>query len=326
MNFPVAIAICWFLACGLVAAEPAAAESPAETDVDFPFQGEYLGDALPEACPCRYGLQIVALGEGNFEGLLHEGGLPGNGGSGLSAYRLKGARATSSFLRMEGGGWRAEITDGKTVQLDTTAGSLPIARLTKIERRSPTLGAKPPANAIILFDGTAPNRLANAELTEDGLLKVGAETTEPYRDFFLHAEFRTPYMPAARGQARGNSGLYLQRRYEVQVLDSFGQWPRNNEGGSLYKFKPPDVNMCYPPLVWQTYDVDFTAARFDGLGNRVSQAVITVRQNGVTIHDRVALANKTGGGKPEGSDPLPILFQNHGNAVHYRNIWLVEKR
>jgi hypothetical protein len=298
----------------------------AETDADFPFQGEYVGTSLPEACPCRYGFQVVALGEGKFEGLLHEGGLPGNGGSGRSAYRLKGERSTSSFLRMEGGGWRADVTDGATAELSTTSGSLPIARLTKTVRTSPTQGARPPANGVVLFDGTAPNRLANAELTEDGLLKVGAETKDAYRDFYLHAEFRTPYLPMARGQARGNSGFYLQRRYEVQVLDSFGQWPRNNEGGSLYKFKPPDINMCYPPLTWQTYDIDFTAARFDALGNRISQAVITVRQNGVTIHDRVAMYNKTGGGKLEGPDPLPILFQNHGNAVHFRNIWLVEKR
>ena len=200
-----------------------------------------------------------------------------------------------------------------------------IARLTKTERVSPTMGAKPPANAVILFDGTTPSHLTNASLTEDGLLKVGAETTSPYRDFFLHAEFQTPYMPTARGQARGNSGCYLQRRYEVQVLDSFGQWPMKNEAASIYKFKPPEINMSYPPTVWQTYDIDFTAAQFDSLGNKTRNAVLTVRHNGVAVQNHVALYNKTGAGKPESPEPLPILFQNHGDNVLFRNIWLVEK-
>lgn len=322
---------CWLWSMGaLVAGDPAAilpvaVTNIAESDVDYPYQGEYLGESTPEACPCRYGLQVAALGEGKFEALLHEGGLPGNGGSGHSAFRLKGERATSSFLRMEGGGWAAEITDGKTAQLASLAGGLTVALFAKTERLSPTLGAKPPANAVVLFDGSTLSHLTNAELTEDGLLKVGAETSAAYRDFTLHAEFRTPYMPAARGQSRGNSGFYLQRRYEVQVLDSFGQWPRSNEAASLYKLKPPDINMSFPPTVWQTYDIDFTAARFDALGNKIGHAVLTLRHNGVTVHNQLTLYTKTGAGKAEGPDALPILFQNHGDAVHYRNIWLVEQ-
>jgi hypothetical protein len=331
---PAAALFCWFFSLEAFAADPAAVaplsaaaakSSIAELDVDYPFQGEYL-DVPPANCPCRFGLQVVALGEAKFEALLHEGGLPGAGASGISAYRLRGERTTSSFLRMEGGGWRADITDGQSVQIESVAGSLPVARLKKTVRSSPTLGARPPANAVILFDGTQPTRLANAQLTEDGLLKVGAETVKPYKDFCLHAEFRTPYLPKARGQARGNSGFYLQKRYEVQVLDSFGQWPQNNEAASIYKTKPPDINLSYPPLVWQTYDIDFTAARFDALGNKISPAVLTVRHNGIPVQNRVTLYNKTGAGKPEGPDPLPILFQNHGDPVHYRNVWLVEKR
>jgi hypothetical protein len=314
----------------LVAADPAVAVSSsvavsqAESDIDYPFQGEYLSEPTPEYL-CRFGMQVVALGEAKFEALLHENGLPGAGATGMSAYRLRGELSNSSFLRMEGGGWRADITDGKTVQIESLAGSLPVSTLTKTVRTSPTLGAKPPANAVVLFDGTKPTRLTNAELTEDGLLKVGAETTDPYRDFYLHAEFRTPYMPKARGQARGNSGFYLQRRYEVQVLDTFGQWTQNNEAASVYKTKPPEINLSYPPLVWQTYDIDFTAARFDAFGNKIQNALLTVRHNGVPVQDHVTLYHKTGAGKPEGPEPLPILLQNHGDQVHFRNIWIVVK-
>lgn len=328
---PSIVMFCWLWSMGaLVAGDPTAlvpavATNLADRDVDYPFQGEYLGESTPEACPCRYGLQVATLGEGKFEALLHEGGLPGHGGSGRSAFRLKGERSTSSFLRMEGGGWCAEIVDGQSVQLASLAGSLPIAILSKTLRTSPTLGAKPPSHAVVLFDGSTTSKLTNAELTEDGLLKVGAETAAAFRDFTLHAEFRTPYMPTARSQARGNSGFYLQKRYEVQVLDSFGQWPRSNEAASIYKIKPPDINMSYPPLAWQTYDIDFTAARFDALGNKSQNAVLTLRHNGVVVHNQLTLYTKTGAGKPEGPEALPILFQNHGDQVHYRNIWLVER-
>lgn len=313
-----------FFAADPVAVAPLTAMELAERDVDYPLQGEYVSTNADNS-PCRFGLQVVALGEAKFSALLHENGLPGAGGSGLSAYRLHGERSTSSNLRLEGGGWRADITDGKTVQIESVAGSLPVAILTRTLRTSPTMGAKPPANAVILFDGSQPTKLANAELTEDGLLKVGAETTGAYRDFFLHAEFRTPYQPEKRSQGRGNSGFYLQRRYEVQVLDSFGQWPQYNEAASLYKSRPPAINMSFPPLTWQTYDIDFTSPRFDSLGNKLSHARLTIRHNGVIVHNNFELHHKTGGGKPEGPDPLPILLQNHGDPVNFRNIWLVER-
>ena len=108
------------------------------------------------------------------------------------------------------------------------------------------------------------------------------------------------------------------------MLDSFGKDPEFNDCGSLYRFKAPDLNMSFPPLRWQTYDITFNAPKFSKDGARIAKARITVRQNGVVVQNQVELENKTGGGSAEGPNPLPILLQNHGNAVMFRNIWLVD--
>ncbi|MGH7128550.1 MAG: 3-keto-disaccharide hydrolase, partial [Planctomycetaceae bacterium] len=138
-------------------------------------------------------------------------------------------------------------------------------------------------------------------------------------------EFRLPYMPYARGQGRANSGVYLQGRYEVQILDSFGLHGAENECGALYRLRPPDVNMCLPPLAWQTFDIEFHAARFDAAGRKTENARITVLHNGVAIHDNVEILRKTGNGAEEGPDPLPIRLQDHGNPVVFRNIWILDR-
>jgi hypothetical protein len=157
-------------------------------------------------------------------------------------------------------------------------------------------------------------------------MEVGAITKRKFTDFRLHLEFRTPYMPAARGQGRGNSGVYIQQRYEVQILDSFGLVGEFNECGSLYRQTPPDLNMCLPPLAWQTYDIVFTAARFDPETKaKTAPARITVFHNGVAVHDDRAIASKTGAGQPEAPTPNPILFQNHSDPVRFRNVWFVER-
>jgi hypothetical protein len=130
-------------------------------------------------------------------------------------------------------------------------------------------------------------------------------------------------MPAAQGQARGNSGVYIQRRYEVQILDSFGLAGEPNECGGLYRQQAPDLNMCLPPLTWQTYDIHFQAARWDDAGKKTANAKISVYLNGVAVHAAREIPTKTGAGQPEGPEPRSILLQNHGDPVQFRNVWIV---
>jgi hypothetical protein len=141
----------------------------------------------------------------------------------------------------------------------------------------------------------------------------------------LHLEFQIPFMPDSREQWRGNSGVYIQGRYEVQVLDSFGRPAGDTDCGAVYEAMPPRINMSYPPLQWQTYDIEFRAARFTEDGERVKKARVTVRHNGVVIHDDVAIDGPTGRGDPEGPDPRPLLLQDHWDPVFYRNVWLLPR-
>ena len=295
----------------------------AHVDADFHIQGEYSGNVThPDGWCLAVGLQVVALGDGKFDALWYRGGLPGNGDDGSTRIKLSGQRAGDKTV-LAGEGQTVELQPGYAALVKNSGGAI-VGHLSPLHRYSHTAGAVPPANAIVLFDGKNTDRLKNAKVTADGLLEIGCETKEPVQNFTLHAEFRTPYMPYARGQARGNSGFYLQKRYEVQVLDSFGLELQFNDCASLYRFKTPDLNMSFPPLSWQTYDIDFTAPKFDADGKRIAKGRITVRHNGIVVHNNLELENKTGGGSVEGPNPLPILVQNHSNPVHFRNVWLID--
>jgi hypothetical protein len=293
---------------------------------DFKFQGEYAGQ--PEGAEIPWGVQVIALGEGKFRMVGYPGGLPGAGWNKLltlgydAQLNADKTAATVSFA-YEDRKILAKITGDKILIYDTEAGSDPLAALPRVERRSPTLGAKPPA-ALVLFDGSGTQQFRDGRMAPDGLLMEGATTKAKFANFTLHVEFRLPFMPTARGQARANSGVYCQGRYEVQVLDSFGLKGDDNECGGIYHASKPIVNMCLPPLAWQTYDIDFTAAKYQD-GNKTADTRMTVRHNGVLVQDNVAVAHSTPGGAKETPEPGPIYLQNHGNPVRFRNVWIVEK-
>jgi hypothetical protein len=197
----------------------------------------------------------------------------------------------------------------------------------------------PPEGAIVLFDGKSLDNwerrdgkgAAQWKLLERGVMEANGSdiiTKQKFGGHFkLHVEFRVPYMPEAKGQARGNSGVYVQGRYEVQVLDSYGLESKDNDCGAIYEVSAPLVNACKAPTVWQSYDIDFRAPKCMD-GKKVFPARVTVFQNGIKIQDNVNIpVDNTRAGM--GGDPCtagPIMLQFHGNPVQYRNVWLVQEK
>ncbi len=264
----------------------------------FQMVGEFLSNSGGTA------IQANLLNDGDFLVATYQGGLPGDGWdqTAILSEKLKSA-ALAALLKGH----------------------------TKTERQSPTLGKPAPANAILAFP-------ADFTKVKDGLLLAGGKTTKDLGSFHMHLEFMQPFKPGRNpsNQDRGNSGIYIFNNYEIQIIDSFAldldaknnaielesinkQWC-----GALYKKKTPDIHMAYPPLRWQTYDIDFTAPVMDG-DEKIENARITLRHNGVLIHDDVELETGTGNGaKKKQLAKGPIYFQNHGNPVVFRNVWATE--
>jgi hypothetical protein len=322
-----------FAAC-IHAQQPAAPKPPppkafldaTEAGEDFVIQGEYAGENDGKS----YGVQIWAQGGGKFEAVSYQGGLPGAGWDGdrSTVKRVTGTRAEgekSALFTTDDGTIKAEV-NGASILVNNADG-VKIMELNRVNRESPTIGAPPPENAVVLFDGKGVNRFPNSKVDEKiGALEQGITSEGTFGDCSVHVEFFLPFMPQARGQGRGNSGLYLQGRYEVQMLDSFALEGKNNECGGLYTIAAPKVNMCLPPLTWQTYDIDFTAAKYDAEGKKTANARITVKHNGVVIHENQELPGSTAAApKKKENTPGPLYLQNHGNPVRYRNIWVVRK-
>lgn len=198
--------------------------------------------------------------------------------------------------------------------------------------------ADAPSDAIVLFDGKDVSKFADKDGgpvkwdVADGALTVKAgtgviQTRQGFGDCQLHIEWRTPSVVKGESQGRGNSGIFLMGKYELQVLDSYNNRTYSNgQAGSIYKQLPPTVNASRPPGEWQTYDVIFTAPRFYDNGTLKSQARITVIHNGVLVQNNMSLWGGTQYiGIPtydKHGDKEPLVLQDHGNPISYRNIWI----
>ena len=193
---------------------------------------------------------------------------------------------------------------------------------------------KTPGDAIVLFDGTSFSEWvkcgtsdAPAWKLENGYMEVVPGTgylctKRQFTDFQLHIEFWLPLMADAKGQARANSGVYLQGRFEIQVLDSYGLKPEYNDCGAAYGAAAPMVNACRQPEQWQTYDIVYHAPKFDDKGVQTSKPRATVFQNGVLIHYNTEWPQAGPGSVGDEKTPGPIMLQDHGNKIRYRNVWI----
>ncbi len=325
---------------------------------DFRFQGEYVGEIQGGG---KLGCQVIALGQHKFQAVILPGGLPGAGWDGKNKILQDGELGTRKDNVLDFINVHFRPTTGKRKYLaqkpeefSATSKFPPVGHkeyqevmcgdklwgktddgkpfaLKKTVRKSPTLGQKPPDGAIVLYDGTGSDEWKGGRLDKKtGLLNTDGHditTKRKFSNYLVHVEFMLPYRPDARGQGRGNSGFYQVDHYEVQILDSFGLEGKNNECGGIYSLVAPKLNMCLPPLTWQTYDVEFTNAVRDADGKKIKNSRITVKLNGVAIHDNVAIPGVTGGARsePEGT-PGILRLQGHGNPLQFRNIWIVEKK
>jgi hypothetical protein len=305
-------------AAGEKAAKPTAAKATQEPDDGI--QGLYFsGD--PAAAKAE--AKVIGQGGGAYKVILTVGSGP--------ALELTGKLEGGKVVLTGGAGESGTIADRK---MTVTVGNRKF-ELAYTVVKPPALGEKPPAGAIVLLafqEGKKPSLDAWDPPAwtplDDGSMEVSKgdiRTKQEFGDFELHLEFRLPYEPAGKGQGRGNSGVYLMDRYEIQILDSFGLVPKNNDCGAVYTQVAPKVNACLPPGCWQVYDITFHAPRFDADGKKTKDAVVTVVQNGVTVQDHTVIKGPTGSakGKPE-VKKATFHLQDHQHKVQFRNIWLVE--
>ena len=318
------------LAAGLMAAQKAEKANATEQPLDK-VMGDYAGTYTPAGgAEAKAGGKVVAEGDAKyFVALLLTAA---DGKPARVELTGKGDEKKVTLAGKAGDAqWTGAIEDGK-LAAQSKDGKVDLKFTVK---KSPTEGAKPPGGAIVLLPFTEgkPTSLdewtnANWQVLPDGSAMVAKgdnRTKRQFGDIQLHVEFRIPFVPGGRGQGRGNSGVYLQDLYEIQILDSYGLVPKVGDCGAVYTQTPPKENACLPPGAWQTYDITFRAPRFDADGKKVKEATVTAIQNGVKIHDGQRIPGPTGAarGKPE-VKKAPLRLQEHGHPVRFRNVWVVE--
>jgi len=324
---PLAMLCVFFLAALALVATASAAGHGNEAPLD-PIMGEFAGTlSLANAQTVKAEGKVIADEGGKYRiVILYPAGDPK-----ATRIDLAGASKDGSVAIKDGGATGSVSKESLTVKLKQGT-----AKMARAQRKSPTLGKQPPAGAVVLlpFEEGKPTNLDQWAKNQwicqpDGSVLVRGgdiKTTREFGDCKLHVEFCVPFMPAARGQGRGNSGVYMHGRYEIQVLDSFGLTENAGECAAVYGQKVPCVNSSLPPGQWQTYDIDFKAPRFDAGGKQTTGAVITVLHNGVKVIDAFETKNPTGGAWGAPAKTGPVRLQDHGNPMRFRNIWLVEEK
>ena len=307
----------------------------------FQIQGEYVDETN------HRGYQVIARGEKDFVVMGYQDGLPGDGWDrskarffGKGEFKDGQLVVTGEKMNIPRKGEDANVIFNDAQKARVLHGTFEDGKyyfdfgkkveIKRVERKSPTLGMKAPEGAIVLFDGSNTDAFdgkVNVSDKQENAIwsEARLKPFEKDRPYTLHMEFMLSFMPNATGQARSNSGVYLQEEYECQVLDSFGLEGENNECAGFYQQLKPIVNACFPPLTWQTYDFDVTPAKFNDKGEKIANAVITVKHNGILVHDKAELAHETPGGKTEkteAGEARGVFLQGHGNKVQYRNIWI----
>jgi hypothetical protein len=310
----------WLLIGSMAVCGVALAAPPTEEVVQGLYEGTVSGDPGPR----KFEARVVACGRGTYRIFLRQVG-PGD----VTKLELEG-KADGDVLRFTGKlgnvEWNATFADGA---IKGTCGPQGRLELKRVQRPSPTLGAKPPAGAVVLLDGktfdevtknptSPPWKIVDGDAVE--VPKGGMNSKRRFDGSFrLHVEFKCPLIPDARDQGRANSGVYLPNGDEIQVLDSFGMTTYKGGGcGGIYAYKDPDTFDKFslasaPPLQWQTFDVEYYVPKKDG--KVVGKPRVTVSHNGIKIHDNFEVQREA---RPGG-----FHFQDHGNPVQYRNIWVL---
>lgn len=304
-------------------------------DTGDSFMGDWVGTRRgDDGSTTEFVAQVLALGDNAYRMNILDAFDMGLEPTTVLDATLDGGKVT--FAGVAGHDAQGEgVFEGTTLKGRYRGEGAGSFEMNRVIRLSPSVGQKPLKGAVVLFDGNDTEEWQHpgkdGPITWpiiDGAMQVAkgnVVTKGKFRDYKLHLEFRTPYMPTQRGQGRGNSGVYLAGRYEIQVLDSYGLEGLDNECGGIYRVARPRVNACAPPGQWQTYDIAFRAPRSDNNQKKTDNARLTVIHNGVTIHDKIELPGPTGGAL-DGDELQPggIYLQDHGNPVQYRNIWVVE--
>ena len=304
-----------------------------------PFMGDWEGKwSEQEEKDPFLGAQIIARGNDTYQiNLVPE--LDNRGEPYVqTTVKLNDGKLTFKSGKYYGTVTSDEFTGGRTEEDPAKNATFSLKRTV---RPSPNLGKPAPEGAVVLFDGTNLDAWENNPegpwgIHEGVLLAVHPEgktlvSKQTFNDVTAHIEFRLPFLPEKTGQERGNGGVFFLGEYEVQVLDSYGLPGYFQECGALYKVAPPKINMCRPPNEWQSYDIEFTAPKFDDKGKQIANARITVNHNGKLIHndEEIPLVPTNSykdriGAHPQG--PGHFQLQAHRNHVQYRNIWVMEKK